>query len=96
MLVAMATVLLGFGGYAVLCAVKPFGPCRRCRGTGRSNGLGSRGRAHAATDGATASVPVDAPTTPGVARMRRAAADLGRRHTEQSWSLALSRHHAVH
>ncbi|GAA2218882.1 hypothetical protein GCM10010104_04750 [Streptomyces indiaensis] len=34
MLIAMAALLLGLGGYAVLCAVKPFGPCRRCRGAG--------------------------------------------------------------
>lgn len=34
MLVAMAALLLGLGGYAVLCAVKPFAPCRRCRGAG--------------------------------------------------------------
>lgn len=34
MLVAMAAALLWLGGYAVLCAVKPFAPCRRCRGTG--------------------------------------------------------------
>ncbi|TXJ73292.1 hypothetical protein E2C11_29570 [Streptomyces lavendulae] len=40
MLVTMATVLLGFGGYAVLCAVKPFGPCRRCRGTGETERFG--------------------------------------------------------
>ncbi|MFH9977928.1 hypothetical protein ACH4ND_01445 [Streptomyces sp. NPDC017179] len=35
MLVAMAALLLWAGGYAVLCAVKPFAPCRRCRGLGQ-------------------------------------------------------------
>lgn len=34
MLIAMAALVLGAGGYAVLCAVKPFAPCRRCHGTG--------------------------------------------------------------
>lgn len=34
MLFAMAALLLGLGGYSVLCAVRPFGDCRRCRGTG--------------------------------------------------------------
>lgn len=34
MLVAMAALLLALGGYAVLCAVKPFAPCRKCSGTG--------------------------------------------------------------
>ncbi|MFK0154636.1 hypothetical protein ACIQVK_21495 [Streptomyces sp. NPDC090493] len=34
MLVAMAALLLWVGGYAVLCAVRPFGPCRRCKAAG--------------------------------------------------------------
>lgn len=34
MWVAMAGLLLGLGAYAVQCAVKPFAPCRRCRGLG--------------------------------------------------------------
>jgi Zn finger protein HypA/HybF involved in hydrogenase expression len=34
MLVAMAGAVLWLGGYAVLCAVKPFAPCRKCAGTG--------------------------------------------------------------
>jgi DnaJ-class molecular chaperone len=34
MLVAMAALLLWLGGYAVLCAVRPFAPCRRCHGAG--------------------------------------------------------------
>nr|WP_078532668.1 hypothetical protein [Streptomyces hokutonensis] len=34
MWVAMAAVVAWLGGYAVLCALRPFGPCRRCRGTG--------------------------------------------------------------
>lgn len=33
-LVAMAVLLLWLGGYAVLCAVRPFGDCRRCKATG--------------------------------------------------------------
>nr|WP_238431853.1 hypothetical protein [Streptomyces cavernae] len=28
------------GGYAVLCAVKPFAPCRRCRGLGEIERFG--------------------------------------------------------
>lgn len=34
MLTACAVLLLALGCYAVLCAVKPFTPCRKCRGTG--------------------------------------------------------------
>jgi DnaJ-class molecular chaperone len=34
MWVAMAGVLLWLGGYSVLCAVRPFGLCRRCQGAG--------------------------------------------------------------
>lgn len=34
MLIAMAALVAALGGYAVLCAVKPFAPCRRCRGMG--------------------------------------------------------------
>ena len=34
MLVAMAAAVLWLGGYAVLCAVRPFAPCRRCGGLG--------------------------------------------------------------
>lgn len=34
MLIAMAAAVLWAGSYAVLCAVKPFAPCRRCRGLG--------------------------------------------------------------
>ena len=34
MLIAMAGLVLWLGGYAVLCAVKPFAPCRRCGGAG--------------------------------------------------------------
>lgn len=33
MVIAMAA-LLALGWYAVLCAVRPFAPCRRCAGTG--------------------------------------------------------------
>lgn len=40
MLVAMATLILWAGGYAVLCAVKPFAPCRRCRGLGKIERFG--------------------------------------------------------
>lgn len=29
-----ATFIAWLGGYAALCAVRPFGPCRRCRGEG--------------------------------------------------------------
>lgn len=34
MWLAMAALILWLGGYAVLCAVRPFGQCRRCDGTG--------------------------------------------------------------
>lgn len=34
MFLAMAGLLLALGCYAVMCAVRPFAPCRRCRGTG--------------------------------------------------------------
>ena len=34
MLIAMAGLIAWLGGYAVLCAVKPFGPCRKCTATG--------------------------------------------------------------
>jgi hypothetical protein len=37
----MATALIaGLGGYAVLCAVKPFAPCRKCRGLGQITRFG--------------------------------------------------------
>ncbi|MGW4434704.1 hypothetical protein ACWELO_02795 [Streptomyces sp. NPDC004596] len=36
----MAAALLALGGYALLCAVKPFAPCRRCRGLGRIERFG--------------------------------------------------------
>jgi hypothetical protein len=34
MWLAMAVLVLWLGGYAVLCAARPFAPCRRCRGVG--------------------------------------------------------------
>jgi len=34
MLIASAATVAALGYYAVLCAVKPFAPCRRCHGTG--------------------------------------------------------------
>ena len=40
MLVAMAALVLWAGGYAVLCAVKPFAPCRRCHGLGKTERFG--------------------------------------------------------
>ena len=40
MLVAMAALVLWAGWYAVLCAVKPFAPCRRCRGLGKIERFG--------------------------------------------------------
>ncbi|MFC8408536.1 hypothetical protein ACFUG9_33975 [Streptomyces griseoincarnatus] len=40
MLIAMAALILWAGGYAVLCAVKPFAPCRRCRGLGEIERFG--------------------------------------------------------
>ncbi|MEU3363877.1 hypothetical protein [Streptomyces pseudogriseolus] len=40
MLVAMAAIVLWAGGYAVLCAAKPFAPCRRCRGLGKIERFG--------------------------------------------------------
>ncbi|WP_233226816.1 hypothetical protein [Streptomyces sp. I4(2020)] len=37
----MAALILWVGGYAVLCAVKPFAPCRRCRGLGEIERFGN-------------------------------------------------------
>lgn len=34
MLIASAALAAALAWYAVLCAVKPFAPCRRCRGAG--------------------------------------------------------------
>ncbi|MFG2614437.1 hypothetical protein [Streptomyces anulatus] len=34
MALASLLILLTATGYAVLCAVKPFAPCRKCSGTG--------------------------------------------------------------
>ncbi len=35
MLIASAALVAALGCYAVLCAVKPFAPCRRCKGEGQ-------------------------------------------------------------
>ncbi|WP_328757459.1 hypothetical protein [Streptomyces sp. NBC_00271] len=35
MLAACALLVLALGCYAVLCAVKPFALCRKCRGAGQ-------------------------------------------------------------
>jgi len=40
MLIAMAALVLWAGGYAVLCAVKPFAPCRKCAGVGEVQRFG--------------------------------------------------------
>lgn len=40
MILAMAGLLLALGCYAVVCAVKPFGPCRRCHGSGETTRFG--------------------------------------------------------
>jgi hypothetical protein len=40
MWLAMAAVVVWLGGYAVLCAVRPFGLCRRCRGAGKVERFG--------------------------------------------------------
>ncbi|MFH8480298.1 hypothetical protein [Streptomyces sp. NPDC018055] len=34
MALASLLILLTTAGYAVLCAIKPFAPCRKCTGTG--------------------------------------------------------------
>ncbi|MEV8392839.1 MULTISPECIES: hypothetical protein [unclassified Streptomyces] len=34
MLLTSAAFLAAVAGYAALCAVSPFGPCRKCSGTG--------------------------------------------------------------
>ncbi|MFF8292578.1 hypothetical protein ACF068_25555 [Streptomyces sp. NPDC016309] len=34
MLTASALIMATLAGYALLCLVKPFGPCRKCQGTG--------------------------------------------------------------
>lgn len=40
MWLAIAALTLYLGGYAVLCAVRPFAPCRRCRGLGEIDRFG--------------------------------------------------------
>jgi Zn finger protein HypA/HybF involved in hydrogenase expression len=40
MLIASAVIVAALGCYAVLCAVKPFAPCRRCRGLGEIERFG--------------------------------------------------------
>jgi DnaJ-class molecular chaperone len=40
MLIAMAALVCWLGGYAVLCAARPFGTCRRCRGAGEVERFG--------------------------------------------------------
>jgi len=40
MLTACVVLLLALGCYAVLCAVKPFAPCRKCRGAGEIERFG--------------------------------------------------------
>ncbi|MET9534690.1 hypothetical protein ABZY02_29720 [Streptomyces sp. NPDC006649] len=34
MLIASTAILVILAGYAALCAISPFGPCRKCSGTG--------------------------------------------------------------
>ncbi|MFS8200489.1 hypothetical protein ACLVWQ_17605 (plasmid) [Streptomyces sp. CWNU-52B] len=36
MLLAMTALLAALLGYAALCLARPFGPCRRCKGTGET------------------------------------------------------------
>ncbi|GGW47273.1 hypothetical protein CP966_25325 [Streptomyces galilaeus] len=40
MLIASAALVVTLGCYVVLCAVKPFAPCRRCRGLGEVERFG--------------------------------------------------------
>ncbi|MER6956027.1 hypothetical protein [Streptomyces sp. NPDC000618] len=40
MLIASAVLVAALGYYAVLCAVKPFAPCRRCEGRGEIERFG--------------------------------------------------------
>lgn len=40
MLTAMTLLLLWLVGYALLCWMKPFAPCRRCHGIGRIERFG--------------------------------------------------------
>lgn len=40
MWLAMAALVAWLGSYAVLCAVRPFGRCRRCDGTGETTRFG--------------------------------------------------------
>ena len=49
----MATALFGLLGYVALCAARPFAPCRKCAGTGKTTHFGKartcprcRGRKH--------------------------------------------------
>ncbi|MFF3911553.1 hypothetical protein ACFYZJ_37755 [Streptomyces sp. NPDC001848] len=43
MLLTSAALILWVGGYAVLCAVKPFAPCQKCRGLGQIVRFGKPG-----------------------------------------------------
>lgn len=40
MWLAIAALILWLGGYSVLCAVKPFAPCRKCGGLGKVERFG--------------------------------------------------------
>jgi len=40
MLIASVVLVAALGYYAVLCAVKPFAPCRRCHGEGEIERFG--------------------------------------------------------
>ncbi|MEU9406165.1 hypothetical protein AB0E08_10725 [Streptomyces sp. NPDC048281] len=42
MALASCALLLALAGYAVLCAVRPFTPCRKCSGTGIRQQTGRR------------------------------------------------------
>lgn len=42
MWLAITALVLWLGGYAVLCAVRPFAPCRKCGGIGKVERLGKK------------------------------------------------------
>lgn len=42
MWLAMIALILWLGGYAALCAVKPFAPCRKCAGLGHVERRGGK------------------------------------------------------
>ncbi len=73
MLLAMAALILWLGGYAVLCAVRPFAPCRKCGGVGEIERFG-KPKMCAASATSCGCASAAACTTPGAAPAMQAPA----------------------